>query len=80
MKDDMFFFAVAAVAIAAQVAVSSPRTGGQPGAAAAAAAAWPTDALADPKIRLIQPVAVIARRSDGDFPADQMARVEHNDR
>jgi hypothetical protein len=80
MNDDMFFFAVAAVAIAAQIAVSSQRTNRQPGATAPVAAARQVQARPEPEVRQMQSIDVVGRRSDEAFPADQMARVEDDDR
>jgi hypothetical protein len=80
MNDDMFFFAVAAVAIAAQIAVSWQRPNGQPGATAAVAAARHAQARQEAVVRQMQFITVVGRRSDAEFPADQMARVEHDDR
>ena len=80
MNDDMFFFAVAAVAIAAQIGVSMQRPNGQPGATAAVAAARQSQAGPEAGVRRMQSITVVGRRSDAEFPADQMARVEHDDR
>ena len=78
MKDDMFFLAIAAMAIAAQIAVSSPRGGGQPGAPAAMTAGRPAHARAESAIHQIESVTVVGRRSDGESPADQIARVDED--
>jgi hypothetical protein len=79
MNDDVFFFAIAAVAIAAQIAVSSQRTSGQHAAAAPVTA---RQAHGQPKaeVRQMESITVVGRASDGAFPADQMARVEHDQR
>jgi len=64
MNDDVFFLAVAALAIAGQMAVSMQRPHGR---------------APEPEARQMQPITVVARRSDAEFPADRMARVEQHE-
>jgi hypothetical protein len=80
MNDDLFFLAVCAAAMAGTIAVSATRSPVVPNVVAAPASQQSIAKAAAPEIREIPAITVVGRRSDGAYPADHMARVEHDDR